>query len=305
MKQTKQLETMLFSMLPDSASRVTYEDHVVMYDNFGFEMEPKSFDVKNPYKAVSFPMRMDFLLFIICVGGEMSIRANLVDYKLSKNDVLVISPNIIMESLKLTPDMRMALIALSDATYPLLPISDILNERQVDFTQPAYLHLDEERMKYMIDIYEMMRHTIQMSLETMTLIAIEGCLKVLFALLSNALSKQGMQPRLRHSRSESIYAQFLLDVNTYFSEHRDVGYYASLQCISPKYLGQVVSKQSGVHPIDHIRNRVILEAKMLLRSGAFSVQQVSDKLCFPNQSFFGKYFKQSVGCSPGRFSRSE
>ena len=40
----------------------------------------------------------------------------------------------------------------------------------------------------------------------------------------------------------------------------------------------------------------------MLRTGNYTVQQVSDALNFPNSSFFGKYFKAAVGCSPRRYS---
>ncbi len=42
----------------------------------------------------------------------------------------------------------------------------------------------------------------------------------------------------------------------------------------------------------------MLDAKALLKSGKYTVQQVSDMLNFPNQSFFGTYFKKESGVSP-------
>jgi transcriptional regulator GlxA family with amidase domain len=46
---------------------------------------------------------------------------------------------------------------------------------------------------------------------------------------------------------------------------------------------------------------VIAEAKALLMNTSMSVQQISLELHFPNQSFFGKYFKSHMGISPGEF----
>jgi AraC-like DNA-binding protein len=37
---------------------------------------------------------------------------------------------------------------------------------------------------------------------------------------------------------------------------------------------------------------------MLLKSTNQTVQEISDKMNFSNQSFFGRYFKQYVGLSP-------
>ena len=70
-------------------------------------------------------------------------------------------------------------------------------------------------------------------------------------------------------------------------------------CLTPKYLSQVVYAVSGGrYAGEWIRDYVILEAKALLKSGQYTIQQVSDMLNFANQPFFGVYFKKAVGCSP-------
>lgn len=74
--------------------------------------------------------------------------------------------------------------------------------------------------------------------------------------------------------------------------------------IAPKYLSHVVRSVSGRHPGDCIRDYVVLEAKALLKSGKYTVQQVSDSLNFPNQSFFGTYFKKATGVSPMAYKES-
>lgn len=61
---------------------------------------------------------------------------------------------------------------------------------------------------------------------------------------------------------------------------------------------------SSIFDHEHTRTMersVLLNAKTLLRSGQYSVQQVSDLLAFPNPSFFGKYFREHVGCTPREY----
>lgn len=96
---------------------------------------------------------------------------------------------------------------------------------------------------------------------------------------------------------ETLTAFFDL-VEKHFSSRRDVGFYAEKLCLAPKYASQVIRQASGKMPADWIRERVILEAKLLLLDGRHNVQQVSDALGFPSQSAFGKYFKQATGISP-------
>ena len=50
-----------------------------------------------------------------------------------------------------------------------------------------------------------------------------------------------------------------------------------------------------------IDEAVVYEAKRLLKYSGLSIQEISNKLNFASQSFFGKYFKQRVGVSPSRY----
>ena len=75
--------------------------------------------------------------------------------------------------------------------------------------------------------------------------------------------------------------------------------YADRLCLTSKYLVHIVLTQTGRYAADWIRDYVLLEAKAMLGSGQYTVQQVSDYLNFPNQSAFGVYFKRDTGCSPG------
>jgi YesN/AraC family two-component response regulator len=43
--------------------------------------------------------------------------------------------------------------------------------------------------------------------------------------------------------------------------------------------------------------------KALLKSTNMTIQQISDSLSFPNQSFFGQYFKRHAGMSPSEYRR--
>lgn len=49
---------------------------------------------------------------------------------------------------------------------------------------------------------------------------------------------------------------------------------------------------------------MILEAKNLLKYSTMSIQEISYSLNFPNQSFFGKYFKNHTGQTPSEYRMS-
>ena len=112
------------------------------------------------------------------------------------------------------------------------------------------------------------------------------------------------QEARQSSRKKLIFDRFLEELRQHYATQRSVQFYADRLCLTPKYLSQVVHAVSGRHAGDWIRDYVILEAKALLKSGQYTIQQVSDMLNFANQSFFGVYFKKAVGCSPTVYKES-
>ncbi|MEZ5070733.1 MAG: helix-turn-helix domain-containing protein [Bacteroidales bacterium] len=105
-------------------------------------------------------------------------------------------------------------------------------------------------------------------------------------------------------KQESLVDAFLVLVRENFRTERSVGYYAGRLFLTPKYLSKAVRQSSGKTAGQWIEDHVIIEAKALLKSTNLTVQQISDRLDFSSQSFFGKYFKRRVGVSPKEFRQS-
>ena len=66
----------------------------------------------------------------------------------------------------------------------------------------------------------------------------------------------------------------------------------------PHHADQTHQRKIGLEWID---SYVILEAKTLLKYSDMSVQEIAYALNFPNQSFFGSYFKRNTGMSPSQY----
>lgn len=103
----------------------------------------------------------------------------------------------------------------------------------------------------------------------------------------------------RHlSGDELLMQRFLAEVRAHYKEERRVIFYAERLHLTAGYLASLVRRVSGKTPSDWIDEFIVLEAKVLLKSSGLTIQQISDKLHFPSQSFFGKYFKRLTGISP-------
>lgn len=95
-----------------------------------------------------------------------------------------------------------------------------------------------------------------------------------------------------------LVRDFLKQVQLFHKKERRIDFYADKLQLSSKYLSQVIKNYSGKSAADWIDEYVVLEAKALLKSTNMTIQQISDELNFPSQSFFGKFFKRISGVSP-------
>lgn len=107
------------------------------------------------------------------------------------------------------------------------------------------------------------------------------------------------------SNDEALMNNFLKEVRQGYKTERKVIYYAERLCISAGYLSTIIKRVSGKSAAGWIDDFVALEAKALLKSSRLTIQQISDELNFPSQSFFGKYFKRVTGLSPKEYRENK
>lgn len=110
-----------------------------------------------------------------------------------------------------------------------------------------------------------------------------------------------MAEKRKLSGEESIMQRFMHEVRTHYKEERKVQFYAERLHLTAGYLSTLIKNISGKTASEWIDSYVLLEAKVMLKQTNMTVQQISDELNFPSQSFFGKYFKRLEGTSPKKF----
>lgn len=105
------------------------------------------------------------------------------------------------------------------------------------------------------------------------------------------------------SRQDSIYQQFIKLAQIHYAQHHDIKFYADKLCITPKYLSQIVHKSSGKHAKDLLEDYRLNEAKSLLKSQQYNVNEVSEMLSFATPSHFCQYFKKNMGMTPMQYQK--
>lgn len=98
--------------------------------------------------------------------------------------------------------------------------------------------------------------------------------------------------------SKSLAARFAFLLHEHFKQEHSVAFYADRLCISSKYLTQIIKANTGFTPKVAIDRSLGIEALFLLGNTSYNIQEISNQLGFPDQSYFGRFFKRLFGLSP-------
>lgn len=165
--------------------------------------------------------------------------------------------------------------------------------------------LEKEELSFLLDCYALLYKTVKNKTGLNRMEIAKHLSESFFFILYNIAQPHMTGSGDKKSRQEFILEQFMECVQKNYKEQRGLGFYADKLCLTTKHLSEVVKKTSGQSANELINEHVLLESKALLKSTTMTIQQISEELNFPSQSFFSKYFKQHVGVSPKEYRNAE
>lgn len=302
MENSKQFALLNMMMIPRNEWSLFYNDEIFISDNI--ELFDRDFNLSklanvSELISSSHPFKIKFSLFILCIDGHMNIRMNMTEYKISENEALIIPEGTIGQCNYISDDCRLMIIAFSKnyLNNDINPQIAIVNQRYL--SKSPILSLNNDEIEEFKNIYSNIKKIIENNNDVYkNEIIIKYIHILLYSYYRLIIKSSDFENSEKKNRKSRVFDQFMQELEKFHIKERKIGFYADKLCLTPKYLSQVIFEVSGRHAGDWIKDYVILEAKALLKSGQYSVQQVSDMLNFANQSFFGVYFKKAVGCSP-------
>lgn len=114
------------------------------------------------------------------------------------------------------------------------------------------------------------------------------------------------QHNISPSNNESTHVdKFLKLVSSDSHKHHAVQYYAEKLHLTPNYLNELVKKETGVSAKQVIQNKLIIESKKFLLYSNLTIVEISERLSFETPSYFVRFFRKRVGCTPLQFRKGE
>ena len=291
-----------FSHIPNIENAAQIPDKIFLIDNFNENKCTKSKDI------MCFPVQLKNTILIICTAGSAELSINLKHHTLKDGQVAIILDGDFFQWISKSEDMECAAIVIN---HNIMPINfDIKKGMEAAFfikenpiNTPSY--------KDFVSIIAIYNNIKRVLLNSEFLFKEEVAKSYLDIIRCYALDRiirsnehTAMEEPKKSKRKDEIFKQFIAAVQENYTKERNVIFYADKLCVSPKYLSAVVHEVSGKHATHWINEYVILESKAMLKAEGDSVKNVCNRLNFPNQSFFAKYFKQHTGMTPREYKNT-
>jgi len=246
------------------------------------------------------PIFFDGILFILTEKGEVVLNISSERVTLKSNSIFTIMPHYLVEVVYISDDYNgnvqffsmdymMDFFFTSEIEIPLImesrPLLEVSGRELNDVIKHHYFILDklDRSHSYKEKIICKLLHTF--------------ILEVGGLYTKRLISKNGIMSVY----NQKLVGRFFRLLITNLDNRRNIAFYADKLCLTPKYVSSLITKYTGKSVQTWINYFSTLYAKYLLRSTSLTITQISDKLGFPNPSFFGRFIKQQLGITPGKY----
>ena len=117
-------------------------------------------------------------------------------------------------------------------------------------------------------------------------------------LTSCAVLYKSDENQVTKGKGHIVVKRFFQLVEDNYQNNLPVNEYADKLAITPNHLTQTVNQLTGKTSLQIIKAKQILEIKRLLVHTNLGITEIANKLNFPDQSYFTKFFKRETGITP-------
>ncbi len=281
----KLVEQIIIDKLPEG--KIEVEDYLSLFTfkHFIDELEANE------------PLKLSRAAIVLCTSGSCKLKINLEEYEIKAPQLVTLMPGQIFELLSDIESMEGYVISLSKRFVDKVNLPGWQHQYMKMYNNPI-TDINQDMLNSLRIFYAMLYRAATNEQNPFRLQILENLISVFYYGGVSSFESVASAP-LKYRNH--IVANFLELVQQHYREERLIQYYAGRLCITPKYLSKLVKDHTGRAATDWIEQHVILEARAMLQSSDLSIQQIATTLNFPNQSFFGKYFKRATGVSPKQY----
>lgn len=287
------------------------EDRVSIYELVGGEV-----DILNAERSA---VKLTKTGLFLCREGEVTLSIDEIEYHVKKNSILVYFSYSTLRIINHTPNLRGTLIGANlEIIQPMLYNISNFNALFVIKQSPLQTITDEQYkaisqyISLLKDITRKEKDNTQDTTCKPVNKTIAEIARKQAELLSYSLMLEVLQcyadiatDNVPFSRKDEVLQKFVSMLYRNYRTEHEVTYYAEQQFLTTRYFSTIVKERSGKSPSQWIATALLVDARNLLKNTNMTIKEISDLLCFPNQSYFGKWFKNLTSVSPLDFRKGK
>ncbi|MBR3080230.1 MAG: AraC family transcriptional regulator, partial [Prevotella sp.] len=243
--------------------------------------------------------------YTIVLQGWITMLYNGREVHYTKDDLIIYGPGMVVSVIDISDDYRgICLVADKDFAFESPTMRDAIRAAYlpvVELKEPR-LTLAEDDNLHLMELMGIIRRYLFSADHPFR----SECLRTtygLFLLELNAIQERTIRERRFPKRIEELFFDFLRLVPIHFTEHHDVGFYASQLCITPRYLSQIVRNVSGRTVVDYINQMLLMETSYLLQQTSLPIADIAVRLHFSETASLTRFFTRMKGINPSMYRK--
>ena len=269
------------------------DDDLILFDDFA--------NLPVPYE----PRRNMGLIVGLCLQGNFHYSADTVEHNVCAGEALIIHEGQVVNNYWSSNDVSGIGIMMSyDFFHEIVKgIHELSSLFLFSRSHPVFM-LQPNEIDDAIDYFKIIKKRVDNNVKHFRRDEVKMLVSAMIYDLCNIVYRIQLSTNKKQTRAEAIFTDFIRLVEQNYRSERRVGWYAHKMCITAKYLSETVKQVSHRTPNDWIDNYVVMELRVQLKNTTKSIKEIAQDMCFPNQLFMGKYFKEHVGMSPMAYRKS-
>jgi AraC-like DNA-binding protein len=268
-----------------------------------FEMHTMQWIDQNRWQQNAVPHKHNYFVIVWVRKGSGIHLIDVEKYELAPNTVYCLSPGQI-HLLKANEETEGCVISftsdflcLTEENYDLLFNSGLF----YTFSQSPVIPITEDMRVELEDIVQkLLREYDNFFLLRSEIL--RGYLKIFLIYLTRQF--QQSKRNGHHSRNIELVKNFFSSLERNYTKKKMVADYAAEFAVTPNYLNEIVKKVSSFPASEHIKQRVVLEAKRHAAYSDVSMKEIAYGLGFDDVAHFSKYFKNATGMNFSDFKKN-
>lgn len=242
------------------------------------------------------------LAHILCLSGRCEIVYNHNLFTIEEKDCAIIRTSGLIESIRASEDLSVMVVYVDPVFIEKsTPNNNYGMRGSLSLAQDPVMHLNDEEFRRCKKNFEEIARRKDMVwhhfMDEMMISVIQTMILDFYDFHMRINGHAEIQ-----TQSASVMRRFMTILESgEYRKNREVSYYASELCVTPKYLSEISKSISGNSASWWINRFTILDISRQLRDRSQSFTEISDMFNFSSLSYFCRYVQRYLGMSPSEY----